>query len=199
MPACLNWKPIPPRRPRNAPDVFAVEQLKATAGRGAVPERNSGTAGERWVVVEGTRPLENPLASSNKFKGAAGMTLRRTGPIILAISSTGPRWGPPRRAEPAGSSGCSRPSIARNRPPRRLSPRRERLWMPVSCVLRLPAPLPLLTNSTWGKEVAFPPANSPPRSRGGRRQAGQRPGWRRSGRWRRETFALRRSVDWIRP
>ena len=72
MPARLNWKPIAPRRPREAPEVFAVEQLRAIPGRGALPKEGRRDLGRRWICVTGLVPYKKQLAEYRvKFEGAA--------------------------------------------------------------------------------------------------------------------------------
>ena len=84
MPPRLNGKRIAPRRLRDAPEVFAVEQLRAIPGRGAFLKAagNAGTVGQRWVVVTGLVPYKRQLAEYRaKFEGAGiarPMTCRNT-------------------------------------------------------------------------------------------------------------------------
>ena len=62
---------------RQVPEVFVVEQLQATAGRGALAKEDKGgnreTRGKRWVVVTGLVPYKKQLAEYHaKFDTAAG-------------------------------------------------------------------------------------------------------------------------------
>jgi hypothetical protein len=64
-------------RLRQVPEVFAVEQLQATAGRGALAKEEKGgnreTRGKRWVIVTGLVPYKKQLAEYHaKFDTAAG-------------------------------------------------------------------------------------------------------------------------------
>ena len=75
MPPRLDGKVIAPPRLREAPEVFAVEQLRAISGRGAIlkGQEDAGTLGKRWVVVTGLVPYKKQLAEyRDKFEGAAG-------------------------------------------------------------------------------------------------------------------------------
>ncbi len=166
MPPCLNWKPIPPRRPRDAPDVFAVEKLRAIAGRGAIAkDNNSGTAGKRWVVVTGLVPYKKQLDEYRaKFEGAAWNDPHEDVPKYIgyfvqraevgAAATGGRRWTkfwmfPP--FDPKESAA----EAARPRAKEIVDARFLRF--PLTAPPSLAAPLPLLMDSTWGKEAAFPP------------------------------------------
>jgi hypothetical protein len=153
-----------PLRPREAPEVFAVENLRAIPGRGAVPnannDRNAGnanpTAGKRWIVVTGLVPYKKQLDEyRNKFATAAGYDPGKDVPTYAGYfvqraevvpGATGePKWSkftvfdPDDAAAKLGSQKAIELADAR------------------FVDTYLTAPLPYLVDTTWGNEAVFPP------------------------------------------
>ena len=59
--------PVGTRHPRGTPVIVAVQKLRAVAGRGALVSKESGTVGQRWIVVTGLFPYEDQLAEYKKM------------------------------------------------------------------------------------------------------------------------------------
>jgi len=159
MPPRLFWEPIPPRRVRDAPEVFAVEQLRAIPGRGAtVPtEGNVGTSGKRWIVVTGLVPYKKQLAEYRaRFDGAAWNDPREDKPNYIGYFVQRAELNPGATGEPQWSKFMVFPSDANeaakmgNRTMAEIAD--SRFVHPF-----LTAPLPLLMGATWGDEAVFPP------------------------------------------
>ncbi|MEI8373413.1 MAG: hypothetical protein WCJ35_11350 [Planctomycetota bacterium] len=159
MPPRLSWKPIAPRRVRDAPEVFAVEQLRAIPGRGALPavEGKVGTIGKHWIVVTGLVPYKKQLAEYRaKFEGAAWNDPHEDKPNYVGYFVQRAELVPAATGEPKWSKFMVFPLGANEAA--KIGGRTEaEIADPRFVLPSLTAPLPLLKDATWGNEVVFPP------------------------------------------
>ncbi|MGO9108789.1 MAG: hypothetical protein ACLP9L_06110 [Thermoguttaceae bacterium] len=149
----FNWKPIPPRRLRAMPEVFAVEHLRAIPGRGAILG-GGGTRGMRWIVVTGLVPYKKQLAEYRaKFDGAAWNVPLEDVPKYAGyfvqraevIPGSEPKWSTFMAFDPNEAAA----KIGRQRAVELADPR--------FLHIALTSPLPLLVDATWGTEAVSPP------------------------------------------
>jgi hypothetical protein len=159
MPPRLCWKPIAPRRLRNAPQVFAVEQLRAISGRGAVPAANGGTVGKRWVVVTGLVPCKKQLDEYRaQFEGAAWNDPHEDVPQYVGYFVQRAEVGSAATGEPQWSKFMTYPPIDANEATAKMGDKAAKeIADPRFVDPYLTSPMPVLTNATWGNEVVFPP------------------------------------------
>jgi hypothetical protein len=159
----LNWKPTPPLHLRGAPNVLAVEDLRAIPGRGAMVAAGGGngaggaaTVGKRWITVTGLVPRKKQDEEFKaKLEGAAqetqndkpqyaGYFIQRA--EVVPGAATAPKWDfsifVSGAAEAAAKMGNrTAPEIADSE-----------FVHP-----NLTSPLPDVTNFTWGDEAVCPP------------------------------------------
>ena len=152
MPPAWNWKPIAPRRLRGAPEVFAVENLRAVPGRGAVPDA-AGSRGRRWIVVTGLIPYKRQLAEYHaKFDGAAWNdpsedVPKYAGYLVQRAEVTAgsePQWSKLMVFPPADVN-------------KMVGQAAEDVADPRYVNRGVTSPLPLLVDATWGTDAVSPP------------------------------------------
>jgi hypothetical protein len=157
MPASFNWKPIAPRRLRSMPEIFAVEQLRAIPGRGAVPAMNN-SRGARWIIVTGLVPYKKQLEEYRaKFDGAAWNNPVEDVPKYVGflvqraevVPGSEPKWSRIMMFPPVDT----RDSIDRLGNRHAVEPADLRFVNYTA----LTSPLPLLVDATWGNEAVCPP------------------------------------------
>ena len=159
MPPRLNWTPIPPRRLRSAPEVYAVEQLRAVPGRGAISksEEGSNSVGKRWIVVTGLVPYKKQLAEYRaKFEGAAWNDPAEDVPKYLGyfvqraevVPGAKPKWSR-FTIFPSGDAGGTIAKMG--------GQAAEEIADPRLVVRALTAPLFQLADGAWGSEAVSPP------------------------------------------
>ena len=158
MPYPLDWKPISPRRLRGTPEIFAVEQLRAIPGRGAILKAQ-GTVGQRWVAVTGRVPYKRQLEEyRSRFKGAtqetphdvpeyAGFLVQRG--EVTPGSAGKPNW------EETVTVCC--PSATIEAKFTDWSGTSEEVVDPRFVADSLSSRLPPLADGVWGEDVACPP------------------------------------------
>jgi hypothetical protein len=146
-------------RLRGAPKVFAVEELRATPGRGAMVTNQAGNAagtqGVRWVVVTGRVSYKKQLEEyHSKFLGAAveepktpqyvGFFVERT--EVVPDAKGEPHWELSmfRTASNEAATKMGGRVVADIVDPKFVRP-------------NLTSPLPQITNVVWGDEVVCPP------------------------------------------
>ncbi len=143
------------------PEVFAVEQLRAIPGRGAVPAPqgaagNANTAGKRWILVTGLVPYKKQLAEYRlRFEGAAWNDPHEDVPKYFGylvqraevVPGSEPKWSksmifPPFDAKEAAKLGQQMAEeIADTR----------------FVFSSLTSPMPQLSDATWSSEAVSPP------------------------------------------
>jgi hypothetical protein len=158
MPSPAFWAPITPPRLRKSPELFAVEQLRAVPGRGAVADANS-THGRRWIVLTGLVPYKKQLAEFRaKFESASTQDPMRDVPQYVGFfvqraelvpgATTQPEWRflmfPPLDADSDALAKMGGQIASEPEDPRFFHP-------------KLTAPLPSVIGSTWGNEAVSPP------------------------------------------
>ncbi len=163
FPTPLGWypKPIAPRKLRSAPEIFAVEQLRSSVGRGAIGKSDDSTsaaAGKRWVVVTGLVPYRKQLAEYlAQFQDAGVYNPAKDVPTYVGYIVQRAEVIPGDKREPTWSKPEIVINAARHLPPKWGGQIQEEIaesrfvWPPVT------SPLPALLDGTWGNEVVSPP------------------------------------------
>ena len=157
----LNWKQFAPLRPRVSPEVFAVEQLRAIPGRGAIlkSQDDAGTLGKRWIAVTGLVPYKKQLAEYRKqFEQAAGSDPARDVPNYAGYFVQRAEVTPDTSGEPKWSKFVIFPPSDNNDATAKWGGRAaEEIADPRFVHPLLTSPLPPLADATWGSEAVSPP------------------------------------------
>ncbi len=154
-----------PLRPREAPEVFAVENVRAIPGRGAVPntinDRNAGnggpTAGKRWIVVTGLVPFKKQYEEyRKKFENHASYDPVKDIPRYRGYLIQKAEVVPGDTGEPKWKS-MMFPSLNKNELAAKIGVQATEIADLRFTSPRLTSPLPRLVDSTWGNEAVSPP------------------------------------------
>jgi len=155
------WDP-PLLGKRGAPQLYALQDLRGTAGRGAVAMNDRSAKGQRWLVLTGLLPVAKQAdAYADVFEDALSFNPARDVPMYVGYQieraevGTGgeadqPAWKPidlKQAFEAWKSFQGARPEVVDYRYVHR----------PPTIAMPIISPLPPVMNAGWGPEVAHPP------------------------------------------
>jgi hypothetical protein len=170
MPNPYFWKPTALPNLRDVPQVFAVEELRAIPGRGAMiaanaanPGGGAATVGKRWNVVTGLVPYRKQIEEYHaKFVGSA-LETKNDEPQYMAFfveraevvpGEKTPKW----EFAAIFSNGTTIFSNATTEANSTMGGQVALEIADSGCVNpNLTSPLPDIVNVTWGEEAVHPP------------------------------------------